>query len=244
MVSIKYLIKFSYDGSKFNGFQRLNEDVSVQKVIEDALTIINKSEVVIKGAGRTDRGVHALNQAAHFTLDVMVPPERLINAINSLVGDYIHVNECYVVDNDFHARFSVKKKKYVYKIYTGEYNPLFFDYYEFIQDELDIELMKKAIKLYEGEHHFDNFVSGERNNACGTIYSTDIKIKNDFIEIEFVGRSFYRYMVRNMVGMLIDIGKGKRNINYLKETLDNYERKMQVTTANPKGLYLVDIDYE
>lgn len=244
MINIKYLIKFSYDGSKFKGFQRLNDENSVQKTIENALSVINKNPVTIKGAGRTDSGVHAMNQAAHFNLDVIIPPERLVNAINSLVGDYIHVNACWIVSEDFHARFSAKRKKYVYKIYTGDYNPMLFDYYEFISSNLNLDLMKKAIKLFEGQHYFNNFVSGKRNNYGSIIYKTNLIIKKDVIELEFEGKSFYRYMVRNMVGVILDIGLGKKDITYLEEALNNYQYFKQVNTANPKGLYLHDVIYE
>lgn len=110
---MRYLIKFSYDGSKFNGFQSLKSHDGVQNKLDEALSIINKAPVHCKGAGRTDRGVHAYNQAAHFDLDVNVPPERLKRALNSLVGDYIHINECVEVAKDFHARFNVQRKRYI-----------------------------------------------------------------------------------------------------------------------------------
>ena len=128
MSLMKYLITISYDGTNFYGFQRLNDKRTVQKEIENALTIINKSKVVIKGAGRTDKGVHAYGQRASFKLDVNVPPERLINAINSLVGNDIRVVDCCVVSDDFHPRFDVIEKMYVYKIKNGKYDPLLCNY--------------------------------------------------------------------------------------------------------------------
>ena len=125
---MKYLITISYDGSKFLGFQRLNKGESVQKSVEAALLKINKKPVTIKGAGRTDRGVHASGQKASFDLDINISAERLKNAINSLLNDYVYVKDCKVVNDKFHARFDVKKKKYVYKINLGEYNPIIADY--------------------------------------------------------------------------------------------------------------------
>ena len=111
---MRYLISISYDGSKFNGFQRLKENNSVQKIIETALTKINKSPVIIKGAGRTDRGVHALDQKAHFDLNINITEEGLKKAINSFVKPYVYIKDCIQVNNDFHARFNVVEKKYVY----------------------------------------------------------------------------------------------------------------------------------
>lgn len=240
---MKYLIKFSYDGSKFNGFQRLKDNDSVQERLEEALSLINKGKVVIKGAGRTDRGVHAMNQAAHFSLDVDVPPKRLIHAINSLVGDYIHVNDCCFVDEDFHARFSVKKKMYIYKIYLGKYNPLLYDYYEFIDQKLDVEAMKSCANIFMGIHNFKNFVAGKRDNYEAIIYDIAVTFNDDYLEIAFLGKSFYRYMVRHLVGALIDVGLHKRDIGYIEEALTNYEKEMAISVASPRGLYLEDVFY-
>ena len=105
-----YLISMKYDGSKFYGFQRLNENPSVQKTLEEALTIINKKEVIIKGAGRTDRGVHAYDQQASFVLDITIDEEHLKLALNSLVKPYIYITKVSIVPNNFHARFNVLKK--------------------------------------------------------------------------------------------------------------------------------------
>ena len=102
---MRYLISISYDGSKFNGFQRLKENNSVQAQIEKALTKIAKKKIEIKGAGRTDGGVHALNQKAHFDLDINITEDGLKKAINSFVKPYIYINDCIQVDDDFHARF-------------------------------------------------------------------------------------------------------------------------------------------
>ena len=157
---MRYLISISYDGSKFQGFQRLKKNASVQKVIEDALTKINKDKVVIKGAGRTDRGVHALDQKAHFDLNINITPEGLKKALNSLVKPYIYINDCKIVDENFHARFCVKEKVYVYKINLGEYNPILKDYVNQNVNNIDIKAMKKASKVFLGVHNFKNFVSG------------------------------------------------------------------------------------
>lgn len=237
-----YLITIAYDGSKFLGFQRLNKGESVQKSIEDALSKINKKEVTIKGAGRTDRGVHANGQKASFTLDIDIPCNRLKNAINSLLNDYIYVKDCKLVDDDFHARFAVKKKKYTYKINLGEYNPIIADYTFCSPYKLDVKQMKKCSKLFIGVHDFHNFVSGSRDNYTAIIYSIKFKKKNDILEITFVGKSFYRYMVRNLVGSMIEVGRGKESLTKIMEML-NKEENMALFTAPASGLYLEDIEY-
>ncbi len=239
---MKYLITIAYDGSKFFGFQRLNKGVSVQKELEDALTKINKKSVEIKGAGRTDRGVHAHGQKASFDLSIEIPSERLKNAINSLLSDYIYVKDCKTVADDFHARFNVKKKKYVYKINLGEYNPIIADYAFWCPYKLDISKMKKCGKLFLGVHDFRNFVSGERANYTAIIYDISFKKKKDILEIGFTGKSFYRYMVRNLVGAMIEVGRGKETLDKVKEMLKN-KKNMSLFTSPACGLYLEDIEY-
>ncbi len=237
-----YLIRIAYDGSKFFGFQRLNNKDSVQKVIEDALTTINKKKVVVKGAGRTDRGVHALDQCVSFRLDVSLSNEGLRKALNSLVEPYIYVKEVIEVDKDLHAIFNVNKKQYLYKINLGEFNPLISDYVYQSKYKLDIEKMKKVSKLYIGVHDFTNFVSGERDNSECIIYNISFDIKDKILEIRFEGKSFYRYMVRNLVGMMIEVGRGKNDITKVKEMLDN-NTTIFGFTAPACGLYLEKIEY-
>lgn len=240
---MRYLISISYDGSKFNGFQRLKENNSIQKLIEDALTKINKKEVAIKGAGRTDRGVHALDQKAHFDLDINITPNGLKKAINSLVKPFVYITDCIEVDDNFHARFNVRKKTYIYKINLGDYNPILSDYVNQEVKDLDINLMKKAGKEFLGIHNFKNFVSGQRDNYEAIIYSIKFKKINNILEIEFTGKSFYRYMVRNLVGALIEVGKHKIDSKYIKNMLENHENEMILPTAPSCGLYLKQIKY-
>lgn len=239
---MNYLIEIAYDGSKFFGFQRLNEENSVQKNLENALTIINKSEVLVKGAGRTDRGVHANGQCVSFKLDQDVPLDGLKSALNSLLKPYIYVKSCKIVDEDFHARFSVKKKKYIYKINIGEFDPIKEDYYYQCPYKLDIELMKQVASKYLGVHDFHNFVSGDREDSTGIIYNIDFDLKDNILCITFEGKSFYRYMVRNLVGGMIEVARGKKDLDFIDELLNNKEN-MACFTAPANGLYLENIEY-
>lgn len=237
-----YLMEIAYDGSKFYGFQRLNEEVSVQKVLEDALTKINKKEVLIKGAGRTDRGVHANGQCVSFRLDIDITEYGLKSAINSIVKPYIYVKNVKIVDKDFHARFAVKKKTYIYKINLGEYNAIMADYVYNPEYPLDIDKMKEVANLFIGVHDFHNFVSGEREDSQCIVY--DIKFVNDkdILNIVFEGKSFYRYMVRNLVGAMIDVARGKDDISLVKKRLESSE-EINGYTAPAGGLYLERIEY-
>jgi len=239
---MNYLIEIAYDGSKFFGFQRLNEEKSVQKTLEDALTIINKQPVEVKGAGRTDRGVHANGQCVSFKLDIDIDVDGLKRALNSLVKPYVYVKDVKVVDDDFHARFSVIKKTYIYKINLGEFNPQLEDYVYQSEYKLDINKMKDVSQLYLGVHDFHNFVSGEREDSTCVVYNINFNQEEDILTIEFVGKSFYRYMVRNLVGMMIEVGRGKDTIDKVKRMLES-EEDFNGFTAPASGLYLEKIEY-
>ena len=239
---MNFVIEIAYDGSKFFGFQRLNEEKSVQKALEEALTIINKQSVEVKGAGRTDRGVHANGQCVSFKLDVDIDANGLKRALNSLLKPYIYVKDVKEVNDNFHARFSVIKKKYIYKINLGEFNPQLEDYVYQSEYKLDIDKMKEVAKLYLGVHDFHNFVSGDREDSTCIVYDIKFYEKDNILNIEFEGKSFYRYMVRNLVGMMIEVGRGKDDISRVKEMLESTEN-MPGYTAPASGLYLEKIEY-
>lgn len=240
---MRYLIKFMYDGSKFFGFQRLNEKNTVQKEIEEALKSFTREQVEIKGAGRTDRGVHAYMQCAHFDLNKEFEPNKIVFELNRKSSDYIRVISCERVNDDFHARFSVKEKTYLYKINIGLDSPFKADYYLNYKDKINISKLKKTARLFKGVHDFRNFVSGTRDNYTSVIYDIKIKKLNDEINIYFRGKSFYRYMVRNLVGAMLDFNKDKISFADLKRMIDEPEEKKQLSTAPSQGLYLMEIKY-
>lgn len=239
---MNYVIKIAYDGSKFFGFQRLNEELSVQKVLEEALSKINKKEVLVKGAGRTDRGVHAHGQCVSFKLDINIDTYGLKEALNSLVKPYIYVIDVKEVDEDFHARFNVLKKEYIYKINFGEYDPCLNDYMYQPEYKLDIDKIKEVSKLFLGVHDFHNFVSGERDNTECVVFDIKFEMKDNVLNIIFIGKSFYRYMVRNMVGAMIDVARGNKDIDYIKNALESKDN-ISIYTAPACGLYLESVEY-
>lgn len=240
---MRYLVEIEYDGSNFYGFQRLNGKRTVQEELEKALTIINKKNVLIKGAGRTDKNVHAYGQRAHFDLDINIPVDNLRVALNDIVPKDIYIKDIKEVDNNFHARFDVKKKIYQYKINVGKYDPLKSNYYLQLDYDIDIKKLIKCSRLFLGIHNFKNFVSGQRNNYEAIIYDIKVKKSKDIITITFEGKSFYRYMVRNMVGAMLDVATSKANISKIKEMLDNFDKKQELSCAKPEGLYLMKIYY-
>ncbi len=234
---MRILIEFRYDGSMFSGFQRQNKDRSVQKDIEDTLASIYGEKIDIKGAGRTDAGVHALGQTATF--DVPYYIEQLKDILNEKLSD-IEIKKLKVVDDDFHARFSAIGKVYLYKIKLNSKGKS--PYYICLKD-IDIDKMKEVANVFVGTHNFKNFVSGERDNYETVIKSIKFYKVFNYMTIRFEGAGFYRYMVRNLVGAMIDAGKGKVTVDEVKSMLDHPEQHKQLSTALPNGLYLYKVLY-
>lgn len=240
---MRYRLSVSYDGSKLYGFQRLKGKKTVQGELERVLTKINKTVVVIKGAGRTDRGVHAYDQSVSFDLNINIEPNRLVDAINCAIDSSIHINKCEIVNDDFHARFDVKTKTYEYIINMGEYDPIIDDYVYNYNRELNIKLMKRAARNLVGLHNYEAFTSGARESYNSIIYHISIKKDHDLLRIRFKGKSFYRYMVRNMVGALILAGTGKMSPFGIKQMLDAHDNIYNYVTVPANGLYLLNVKY-
>lgn len=240
---MRYLASISYDGSKFYGFQRLNNKKTVQGELEKVLTHINKTMVLVKGAGRTDRGVHAIDQKIHFDLNIKIDIPHLLLAINSRIDKSIRVNSIEETSNDFHARFDCVQKKYQYIINIGSYDLFIEDYVYNYNAPLNIRKMKEASKYLIGAHSYKIFTSGERENYNSIIYNISFKKKDNLLYITFTGASFYRYMVRNLVGALILAGTGKMPPIGIKEMLESEKNIYNYSTAPANGLYLIEVKY-
>ena len=239
---MRYLIRFSYDGTKFHGFQRQNDVKNVQGTLERVLSDVFESDIVIKGSGRTDAGVHANGQCAHFDIDKKITKED-INIINRILNDEIVIKSYKLVRNDFHARHDVKRKKYIYKLNIGDFDKTKEGYCYQKRLKLDFFLMKRAMKLFVGTHDFRNFVSGPRLDYTTTIYKTKIKRKGDMVLFEFVGIGFYRYMVRHLVGAVIDVGRGKAKVSDVERMIENPLVEKNLSVVPAEGLYLVEVKY-
>ena len=246
---MRFLCSFSYDGSKYSGYQKQPSGNTVQDKLESVLTTINDNSFVsVCASGRTDAGVHALNQKIHFDLNIDINPSNLMKAMNSLLPDDIYVNNVIEVSDDFHARFDVKAKEYIYKINMGEYNPIEKDYVYQYCKRLDVVEIERALKYLEGTHDFKSFTSADdvRDNYTRTIIQTKLirDLKNvNMIVISFLGTGFMRYMVRNLVGTLIQIGEGKYKSTDIIDILDAKDRRKAGICAPACGLYLKDVFY-
>lgn len=220
---MRYFMRFSYNGSKFNGFQKQVDKRTVQGDLESVLSKIFNENIRVVASGRTDAGVHAYNQCLHFDSSKEVDFDKLKFSLNCLLHN-IYVKELYSVPDDFHARYDCTKKEYIYKINVGEFDPIYEEYIYQYNKSLDIEKMKDACMYLIGEHDFRSFTSLDYEKNCvRTIYSIDISIENDIIYIDFVGNGFLKYMVRNMVGLLIEVGSNNRNVEDVKKILDSMD---------------------
>lgn len=243
---MRFLIKFSYDGSAYAGFQTQKGLNTIQEQLENAASIVNNHQkTVIVATGRTDKGVHALCQYAHVDINVKITEKKLKRALNSNLPDDIHVIETKQVADDFHARYNVKEKEYTYKINMGEYNPLERNYVFQYNYKLDINNMKKAIKYFLGEHDFRAFVTDnkEKENCIRTINKVTITEQDEIITIKFTGNGFLRYQVRNMVGILIKVGENKISPEIVEKILESKDRTKAGKTAPAEGLYLSKVKY-
>ena len=246
---MKYFMTFSYDGSNFSGYQKQPRERTVQACLENALKEINGGKAVsVCASGRTDAGVHAINQKAHFEIDKKIETDKLLRGINSLLPEDIYVKSIKEVSDDFHARFNAIGKEYIYIINMGEYNPLERNYVYQYGKRLDLSAMERGLKYLEGEHNFKSFTKStdEVDDYVRKISQTSIvrdsKDMNKII-ITFVGTGFLRYMVRNMVGLIIEIGEGKRKPEDIIRILKEEDRTFAGKTAPACGLYLRNVFY-
>ena len=242
---MRYLINFSYDGSKFYGFQRQNDLKTVQGIIEKSLTKLNEKEVIIHASGRTDKGVHAINQYAHFDLNKKVKLYNLKKYLNSNFNGEIYIKSIKEASNSFHARYNVKNKTYSYYINMGEFNPIKKDYIYQLCKKLDVNKMKNASKRIIGKHDFRSFAtdSNDKDNTIREIYDIKFEEKNNILKITFTGNGFLRKMVRNIVSILIDIGLDKKQKTYLSDVLNMKKRIGNLGAVPGEGLYLEEVSY-
>ena len=243
---MRYKVILAYDGRNYAGFQSQKNATAIQDIVEGAIERVFSEKIRINMSSRTDAGVHAYGQVFHFDTDKEKDEGKLKFSLNSLLPDDIHVVEVKKVSRDFHARYSVKKKTYEYLINLGEYDVFlkgraFQCFYK-----LDVDLMKEGAKLFLGEHDFSSFNTSslkEYPNQVRNITEFSITRKKDILKIRVTSSGFLRNMVRIMVGTLIDLGRGKKSLDDIKDMLEHPCKSTRRYNADPNGLYLVKIFY-
>lgn len=245
---MKYKIVFSYDGSAFLGYAKQPNLKTIQGELEKNLSLILNENIILSASGRTDKGVHALNQVASFSTTKKIENhDKFLHSINKLLNEEIYVKKISKVNENFDARFSAKKKEYHYLINLGEFNPLLRKYELFINNkEFDLTKFIEGSKLFIGEHNFMNFCSkdDDKDAFIRTIYDIKVIKKGKKIVIKMSGNGFMRYEVRKIIGTLIYYAESKISIEKIRYYLENTSKRDIVPfTASPVGLYLFKVYY-
>jgi len=241
-----YKIIVHFDGTNYNGWQyQTPEIMTIQNELIIALKIIAKKKVVVTGSSRTDAGVHSTGLTANFHLPIKIESRSLQKALNSLLPEDIRIMECEMMDKSFNARFGAKSKTYKYRIFFGQIlSPFHCKYFSHIPYPLDLRTMRRAVKYFIGEKNFSSFTSDEPSKRkIRNIKKFTMKVKKEEITFSITGRSFLRYMVRNMVGTIIDVGRGKINHKDIPLIFEARDRRKAGQTAPAKGLTLEKVEY-
>jgi len=242
---MRVLCKVSYDGSEYLGYQKQNNGNTIQNVIEDCLKRICKKEVIIHSSGRTDAKVHENGQMFHFDTDLKMSELNWYKALNSLLPKDIRIKKVFFVEDDFHSRFNATSKNYIYKINMGEYNLFERNYVTQYNKKINIERIKEISELFVGTHDFKNFCANNEKDIdyIRVIYSIDIIEQDNYLYISFVGSGFKRYMIRMIVGTMLEYAKGKIDTDYILDRLDTTIFNTTGYNAAPEGLYLNKVYY-
>jgi len=241
-----FKITIEYDGGRYCGWQRQTHDPTIQAEIEKALKTITGRKISVIGSGRTDAGVHALAQVANFKCDTKLNPQDFSAAINSLTPGDIVITGCQQVDDTFHARYSVKSKTYIYKILNRS-NPaaLCRQYAWHIRKELNLEAMRTALTHIIGSHDFKAFegVGSPRSSTTRCVLGANLRKEAQYLLFEIEADGFLRFMVRNIVGTLVQVGLAKITPDDFKCILASKDRSQAGPTAPAHGLFLKNVNY-
>ena len=251
MIHLKLTI--AYDGTELVGWQRQLNGPSVQALLEDALAPLEGGPVAVAGAGRTDSGVHALGQVASVTLHREIAPAAVVRALNNQLPRSVRVLSAEEVGPEFHARFNAHRKAYRYRIWNGEVlDPFERSYVWHVADRaLDVRAMAAAAGYLPGRHDFAAFQgSGStvettiRTISSSVVTAVDMPRGGSLISYEVSGDGFLRYMVRSIVGSLVEIGRGRRPPGWMNDVLVARKRGGAGRTAPATGLFLVSVEYQ
>lgn len=236
-----------YDGTRYHGWQRQREPLTVQQVLEESITRITGEDFRVNASGRTDAGVHALNQVANFRTNSGLGEINLLKGINSLLPKDIVIKELAEVSDSFHARFDVRSKVYLYQLFNSRVRTVLYRLYSWlIYDPLHVENMKRAAEHFLGKHDFSSFCGAgcDMDDHVRRIIAIDVTPDvSGIIRIHVEADGFLRYMTRNIVGTLADVGRGKRSPDEIPDLIEARDRKLADMTAPPQGLFLKEVKY-
>ena len=242
-----FKITIEYDGTNYHGWQRQKNDRTIQAEIEKALLKMNAAKIPVTGSGRTDAGVHALGQIANFHCRTHLAADVFQRALNSLLPEDIIIQDCHPVAEAFHARYDAQSKIYNYKILNRPIPAAIGRQYAwFIPKKLSLEAMRAACRHITGEHDFKAFegTGSPRSSTVRHVMMVNLfEFQADLLIFEIEANGFLRFMVRNIVGTLVDVGLGKITPDGFKHILESKDRSQAGATAPPHGLCLVAVKY-
>lgn len=242
---MRYLVNISYSGLNYYGYQKQPDKKTIEGNIEESLSKILNRKIETTGCSRTDKGVHALDFYFHFDYEEDLNVQKLRKSLNSLTNEDIYIKSIKKVDDNFHARFDVLDKEYKYVINTGEYNPIRRNIELQYNKKINIDLIKETSNYLIGTHNFKSFTSdSEKENYIRTINYIKIVEENEIVTIYINANGFLKYMVRNIIGLFIEINEGKKELSEIPKILESLDRKSLGVRAKPEGLYLNKVNYK
>lgn len=242
----KYKMVLAYDGTNYSGWQIQPNALSIQEIIESHLKVLLKNSCTIVGSGRTDAGVHALGQVAHFNTDHLLDPMRFIYGLNGLLPRAIRIRSLEPVDETFHAQRSAISKIYHYHLWLEKYaDPFLALYHYHFHEKLSLDLLRQATRSFIGARDFATFanVGGATKTTVRTIARIDIVPQRGGIRLEFEGNGFLYKMVRNIVGTLLEVASGKKELSDIETLFAAKDRRKAGVAAPARGLFLQEVIY-
>lgn len=244
---VNVALTLEYDGTDYHGWQIQSHAPTVQGVFLNALEKVLGERPVVYASGRTDAGVHALGQVVNFKAETRLRPDELQRALNTLLPRDVVVVRAAKVPDGFHAQFSAAAKTYKYVIWNRQVpSPLLWRYSWHVRCPLDLAAMREGAACLIGTHDFRAFWGGDAGSPrdpVRTMEGLDIERKGETIDIRVKANGFLRYMVRNITGTLVEVGRGKIPPSRVKEILDSKDRRRAGPTAPPRGLFLLEVFY-
>lgn len=241
----RYKLVISYDGTNFSGWQIQPHARTVEQVLEEAFTTVLQIPVDIIGQGRTDAGVHARGQVAHVDLQEIIDPQKIIHAVNGMVGDEVYIQQINEVKADFHSRFDAIGREYLYTIITQP-DPLKRNHSWNVRYNLDINKLRKCAKDIEGDHDFSGFSKYNEDNftTICTILTASIETDGNAIYFRIQANRFLRNMVRRLIGTMVDVASGRLSQTDFMHLLQDPDADIRTFTAPAKGLILDKVLYK
>ena len=260
-------LSLAYDGTDFHGWQRQPDHPTIQQCLEDAVARITGGNVHVWGSGRTDAGVHALDQVANFKTDCPIPCENLVKALNNKLPPTVRVKDAREAHANFHARYDARSKTYRYRIlHSPVCSPFLWRFVCHHPYPLAHGAMAEAARVFEGEHDFTSFAAAESKESEGSSQNSEFRIQNSkssgremvrrifssclilrprtsMLIYEVSGNGFLHHMVRNIVGTLMEVGRGRLAVSDILRILEARDRTLAGPTAPAQGLCLMKVEY-